>query len=603
MTIPTISPLGTPPSSNDPANFDSRADALLGVQLPQLVTEINAATAAIPSEVNTLAAASGASSGAVSGASAGTSAAALVSQAGTSARAYSARFCEFDSATFPQAGFVSGNMGAGGISLVNGASVEANHPGVVSINNGGSGTGAFITLGLDVAGSRLQGGSRSEFVFKTPASFSTNVARMGWFDTLSTGAPTDGLYLEFSSSSSLVAVSRKAGVSTSSTVAALAVNTWYHGTVELNAAANAATLAVYSDAGASVGVATIATNLPTASGNELLFGVLGYASGAGGASTLLIDFMHINNMVGLQRGAVPPVATSADRFSYLRSAVSPNATVPVHAIVPNAAESNVDMAIGPKGAGAMLAQTPDNAVTGGNKRGAGAVDTQTLRTLASQVASGEGAAILGSQSSTASGANSLVVGGVSGTASGVNASVLGGNGGSAAGQFSAVVGGNNGTDRGVAGLVVEAHASGVTAVRSQCYRALLRAQTASTVSVRLTADGVGSASASNVTVLDNNSTQYFRVRVLQRTSQASALAGASKSWLFSVLVRRGANAAATSIVGTPSVVSDFGDAALAASSVAVSADTTFGALNITVTPATADVSTFAAHIEALDVTL
>ena len=41
-TAPTpITPLGTPPSSSDSANFDARADALLG-QLPTTATEINA---------------------------------------------------------------------------------------------------------------------------------------------------------------------------------------------------------------------------------------------------------------------------------------------------------------------------------------------------------------------------------------------------------------------------------------------------------------------------------------------------------------------------------------------------------------------------------
>lgn len=45
ITPPSITALGTPPSTSDPANFDSRADAFLG-QLPALVTETNAASAA-----------------------------------------------------------------------------------------------------------------------------------------------------------------------------------------------------------------------------------------------------------------------------------------------------------------------------------------------------------------------------------------------------------------------------------------------------------------------------------------------------------------------------------------------------------------------------
>ena len=41
VTPPAISPLPTPPSSSDPANFDTRADAFLGA-LPGLQTEANA---------------------------------------------------------------------------------------------------------------------------------------------------------------------------------------------------------------------------------------------------------------------------------------------------------------------------------------------------------------------------------------------------------------------------------------------------------------------------------------------------------------------------------------------------------------------------------
>ena len=41
VTPPVISPLPTPPSSSDPANFDTRADAFLGA-LPGLQTEANA---------------------------------------------------------------------------------------------------------------------------------------------------------------------------------------------------------------------------------------------------------------------------------------------------------------------------------------------------------------------------------------------------------------------------------------------------------------------------------------------------------------------------------------------------------------------------------
>jgi hypothetical protein len=40
-----MTPLSTPPQTSDPSNFDARADTMLGVELPRLVTQINAVVA------------------------------------------------------------------------------------------------------------------------------------------------------------------------------------------------------------------------------------------------------------------------------------------------------------------------------------------------------------------------------------------------------------------------------------------------------------------------------------------------------------------------------------------------------------------------------
>jgi hypothetical protein len=57
--------------------------------------------------------------------------------------------------------------------------------------------------------------------------------------------------------------------------------------------------------------------------------------------------------------------------------------------------TNVDMVLSPKGAGSIIAQQPDGATTGGNNRGANAVDLQMVRSSASQVASGEFSTTIG----------------------------------------------------------------------------------------------------------------------------------------------------------------------------------------------------------------
>ena len=104
-------------------------------------------------------------------------------------------------------------------------------------------------------------------------------------------------------------------------------------------------------------------------------------------------------------------------FTEAQNTTAPNATVPVDSLTAVTGTTDGDFAILPKGAGAILAQIPDGTITGGNKRGANAVDLQTTRTLATQVASGNYSAIIGGLNNTASGFGSFAQG-TSTTASG-----------------------------------------------------------------------------------------------------------------------------------------------------------------------------------------
>lgn len=77
---------------------------------------------------------------------------------------------------------------------------------------------------------------------------------------------------------------------------------------------------------------------------------------------------------------------------------------------PNNAATDVDIVLQAKGTGSILAQQPDGTTAGGNKRGIYAVDLQTWRTNASQVASGNYATIAGGYDNTASGVASTAMG-------------------------------------------------------------------------------------------------------------------------------------------------------------------------------------------------
>jgi hypothetical protein len=98
-------------------------------------------------------------------------------------------------------------------------------------------------------------------------------------------------------------------------------------------------------------------------------------------------------------------------FTEAQSTASPNATVNVDSLTPVTATTNADFAIVPKGNGAILAQVPDNTVTGGNKRGQYAVDLQRDRSVvATSVASGNYSCIPGGKGNKAAGDASFSVG-------------------------------------------------------------------------------------------------------------------------------------------------------------------------------------------------
>ena len=115
-------------------------------------------------------------------------------------------------------------------------------------------------------------------------------------------------------------------------------------------------------------------------------------------------------------------------FTEAQNTASPNATVPVDSLTAVTGTTDGDFAIIPKGAGALISQIPDSTTTGGNKRGARAVDFQRSRTGATQVASGTDSAILSGINNVASSTYSVIAGGSGNSALGQYNFVFGRNG-------------------------------------------------------------------------------------------------------------------------------------------------------------------------------
>ena len=131
-------------------------------------------------------------------------------------------------------------------------------------------------------------------------------------------------------------------------------------------------------------------------------------------------------------------------------------------------QSDGSLYVSPAGTGALQAQKTDSTATGGNARGANAVDFQMSRDTAAKVASGSTSVIVGGRSSSSTGQDSFVgagfgnsaggsqsglVSGARNVASGISTFIGGGNDNQATLSFGAVVGGQTNLASGYFGFV------------------------------------------------------------------------------------------------------------------------------------------------------
>lgn len=250
-------------------------------------------------------------------------------------------------------------------------------------------------------------------------------------------------------------------------------------------------------------------------------------------------------------------------FTESVSTSAPNSTIPVVRLLATNAATNVDAVLSPKGSGALLAQTPDNTSSGGNKRGVNAVDLQTIRSAPDQVASGNQSVITGGHSNTASS------------------------------PFSRA-GGYGSSTRGIRGADVYSTGPYAAVGDMQMSSNQLKIQTTDATTTELSIDGSSPAASTRI-ILPNNSTYNFTGKVVARTA-----AGVSKVFNFRGGIKRGANAAATALVGMVTITDAF-DAAAMGWALSIDADTTNGALRFQVTGAAATTIRWLATVETAEI--
>ncbi|CAB4146354.1 hypothetical protein UFOVP503_7 [uncultured Caudovirales phage] len=214
--------------------------------------------------------------------------------------------------------------------------------------------------------------------------------------------------------------------------------------------------------------------------------------------------------------------------------------------------------------------------------------------------SGIGAVAIGGTGTSSSSTYSSAIGGANATASGLYSAVYGGINGIANSQNSAVIGGGYGTARSIVGnFVIPASDAPISSTSGRQQLAFLLLGVATTdATVTTLRSNSSAASTVNQLVLPNNSAYYVRGSCVANVTAG----GNTKAWSFEAVIKRGANAASTALVAAVVPMVTAADAGAAAWTIAVSADTTSGALAVAVTGAAATTIRWVCKLESTEVT-
>jgi hypothetical protein len=254
--------------------------------------------------------------------------------------------------------------------------------------------------------------------------------------------------------------------------------------------------------------------------------------------------------------------------------------------------TDADLVLNPSGTGALQAQVADSTAAGGNVRGDNAVDFQQVRSGATSVASGVRSVVVGGSANAATALETSVLGGAGNVATVQWATSLGtfctasgtaafaaGNVNTASALTAFVPGGN----RGLADLVgMLSHASGSFALvgDAQYSRLVLRQQTTDATPTLLTADGGAGGATTRVTV-PNNTGFRFTVMIMARDVASTD----ARWWEFRGGILKDTTALSTALIGSNVGDTGFNSPGSQTWVATATADTTNGALAITVTGA------------------
>jgi hypothetical protein len=261
-----------------------------------------------------------------------------------------------------------------------------------------------------------------------------------------------------------------------------------------------------------------------------------------------------------------------------------------------------------------LVLTPHNGspVSGGPGLGNGAVDLQTARFAATQIASGANSGILSGSNNSAGGQNAVIGGGIANIAAGFVGTIAGGTGNVVGGNFnaigggasnslggvsSAIPGGQAATDRNRNNWIGWASGKLVNQGDAQTGKQLLIGQIATATGLRLTSDQLA-ASAVNIVNIPVGTAYHTLISATCRDVTSGSLAAWDQS---SGLLWRAATATVNysggySAATAPTRVSG----GLSAATLAITPDSTNEGLSVVITPPAGNTDTI--HCAALAAT-
>jgi hypothetical protein len=225
-------------------------------------------------------------------------------------------------------------------------------------------------------------------------------------------------------------------------------------------------------------------------------------------------------------------------------------------------------------------------------------------------ASGWGSVVGGGGGNTASAIGSVICGGgtygtnsssfLSNQASGLSSFIGAGLGGNVNSSYAAVIAGVYGFSRGIQCNHVFAASNNPMGSfqlgQAQGALVVLGKQTTDATPTVLAID-TSAASTTNQVILPNNSAYFFRGEVVSGVTGG----GNTKGWTIEGVIKRGANAASTTLVGV-TVSSMYADVGAATWTIAVTADTTNGGLAVTFTGQAATTIRTVAQIRTTEMT-